>query len=99
MNHVTEQQIDPEKAVLDYLYEHGNTRENDLLNIIKIECGYSLGGSKKVLARLENKKKIFRVVHAKLRPPNCLFQPETTQAHRTSKSDNPGKDPGKGSGG
>jgi hypothetical protein len=70
---MTEQQINPEESVLTYLYEFGNTRENDLLKIIEAECGYSTRGSKKVLERLENQKKIFRVVHIKLRPPAVYF--------------------------
>lgn len=70
---MTEQKINPEKTVLDYLYEFGNTRENDLLRIIEAECGYSKRGCKKVLERLERKKKIFRIVHVKLRPPAVYF--------------------------
>jgi hypothetical protein len=70
---VTEEKIDPEKTVLGYLYEFGNTRENDLLRVIEVECRYSKRGCKKVLERLENKKKIFRIVHTKLRPPAVYF--------------------------
>jgi hypothetical protein len=70
------EKLDPETVTLEYLGEYGNTRENDLLKFIERECHLSSRGSKKVLARLEDRRKIFRVVHVKLRPPAVYFSAE-----------------------
>jgi len=71
-----ESEINPEKIVLSYLYQFGSTRENDLLSLIVRECGFSKRGSKKALDRLEKNKKIYRIVHEKLRPPGVYFRIE-----------------------
>jgi hypothetical protein len=70
---MNDEKLNPETAVLEYLGEYGNTRENDLLRLIERECSLSNRGSKKVLERLEDKKQIFRIVHVKLRPPAVYF--------------------------
>lgn len=65
--------MDSEKTVIDYLAEFGNTKETDLLNYIKRTLGYSESGSKKLLERLQERGKIFRVVHTKLHPPGVYL--------------------------
>ncbi|MGA2309540.1 MAG: hypothetical protein ABSG57_08335 [Candidatus Bathyarchaeia archaeon] len=67
--------MEVEQAVLDYLSEFGNTRESDLLKYIQkhFKRAYSESGSKKVLDRLTEEGKVFRVVHTKLRPPGVYF--------------------------
>lgn len=59
--------MDSEQAVKEYLAEFGNTKETDLLSYIKRDLGLSDSGSKKLIARLDDRKQIFRIVHTKLR--------------------------------
>jgi hypothetical protein len=65
--------MDVEEAVPDYLFEYGDTKASDLLCYVRNEFGYSLRGAKKLIARLEKKGKIFRIVHSKLRPPGVYY--------------------------
>lgn len=53
--------------------EYGSTKESDLVGYIRHRFHYSDRGAKKLVARLEDKKKIFRIVHVKLRPPAVYF--------------------------
>ncbi len=61
--------MDVEEEIRSYLYEYGNTKESDIISYGKQEFSYSQRGMKKVLGRMERDGKIYRVVHAKLKPP------------------------------
>lgn len=65
-------EVDIGTGIQDYLYEYGDTREQDLINYGKYELG-SERGVKKALLRLEKHKRIFRIVHTKLRPPAVYY--------------------------
>ena len=65
-----------EQTVKEYLAEYGNTKESDLIRFLKNELGYSDRGIKKLLVRLEDNNLIFRVVHAKIRPPAVYYSVE-----------------------
>ncbi len=58
-----------ENAVVSYLKDFGNTRENDLISYGVQRFGRSSKDMKKVVDRMVIKGKIFRIVHSKLRPP------------------------------
>lgn len=66
--HIVQHEIaDLDSALMDYLYEFGNTREADLIKALEKE-GFRERTIKKHLPRLEKDGKIHAIFHTKLRP-------------------------------
>lgn len=73
---LSEPSIGVEEGVLQYLSEFSDTREADILQYIVNEHEYSKRGAKKLIKRMEKDKRIFRIVHVKLRPPAVYYSSE-----------------------
>ena len=65
--------MDIEEEIIMYLYEYGNAKESDIIGYGKQKFSYSSRGMKKVIDRMERNGKIYRVVHAKLKPPGVYL--------------------------
>jgi DNA-binding HxlR family transcriptional regulator len=55
--------------IITYLSKYGNTREIDVIKYANRKNEHSERGIKKAIKRLEEAKKIHRVVHSEIKPP------------------------------